>query len=239
MRLAAGLALLLAPALAGCENNLERSADLARLARNRPPAQRGLSIRHASTEVKVTGTTVLRGAEGAAVVVSLRNTSAHALRDVPIAITVRDAHGKTLFQNNAPGLEAALTSLTWLPAHGEAQWIDDQVPGSGAPASASAIAGAAPVASGPLPRVEVGGVHAEEGSAEGASAAGTAHNRSGVIQRGLVIYVLARRAGRIVAAGRAVLPEVAAGASVPFQAFLVGSPNGAKLEASAPPTTFG
>jgi hypothetical protein len=44
--------------------------------------------------------------------------------------------------------------------------------------------------------------------------------------------------GRIVAAGRAVLPEVAAGASVPFQAFLVGAATGARLEASAPPTTF-
>jgi hypothetical protein len=239
VRPAAGLALLLALILAGCENNLERSAEVARLARQRPPAQRGLSITRASADVKVTGTTVLRGAEGAAVVVSLRNTSARALRNVPIAITVSDAHGKILFQNNAPGLEAALTSLAWLPAHGEAQWIDDQVPGSGAPASASAIAGAAPNVSGSIPQVEVGGVHTEAGSAEGASAAGTAHNRSGVLQRELVVYVLARRAGRIVAAGRAVLPEVAAGASAPFQAFLVGSPAGARLQASAPPTTFG
>jgi len=36
-----------------------------------------------------------------------------------------------------------------------------------------------------------------------------------------------------------VLAEVAAGASVPFHAFLVGSPAGARLEASAPASTFG
>jgi hypothetical protein len=53
------------------------------------------------------------------------------------------------------------------------------------------------------------------------------------------VYGLARRGGRIVAAGRAVLPEVAANASAPFQAFLVGAPQGATLEASAPPTTLG
>jgi hypothetical protein len=41
------------------------------------------------------------------------------------------------------------------------------------------------------------------------------------------------------AAGRAVLPEVSAGASLPFQAFLQGNPSGARLEASAPATTFG
>jgi hypothetical protein len=43
----------------------------------------------------------------------------------------------------------------------------------------------------------------------------------------------------VVAAGRAVLASVGAGASLPFQVFLVGSPVGAKLVASAPPTTFG
>ena len=68
--------------------------------------------------------------------------------------------------------------------------------------------------------------------------AGTVRNRSTVTQQDLVVYAVARRGGKIVAAGRAVLPEVAAGASVPFQAFLVGEPSGARLEASAPPTTL-
>ena len=44
--------------------------------------------------------------------------------------------------------------------------------------------------------------------------------------------------GKIVAAGRAVLAEVKPGTSVPFQAFFVGDPKGAKLEASAPATTW-
>ena len=64
-------------------------------------------------------------------------------------------------------------------------------------------------------------------------------NRSNVTQQSLVVYVVARRAGRIVATGRAILPEVAPGAAVPFQAFLVGSSADAKLEASAPASTFG
>ena len=91
---------------------------------------------------------------------------------------------------------------------------------------------------GALPRIEVHGVHtSEEGGTTGA--AGTVRNGSSVTQQNLVVYVLARRAGQIVAAGRAVLPEVGAGASLPFQAFLQGDASGARLEASAPATTFG
>jgi hypothetical protein len=64
------------------------------------------------------------------------------------------------------------------------------------------------------------------------------HNRSSVAQQSLVVDVLARRGPAIVAAGRAVLPEVGAGGSSAFQAYLVGTPSGARLEASAPPTTL-
>jgi hypothetical protein len=233
-------ALLLALALTGCESNIERSADLAKLAHHRRALQQGLSIAHVSADVEVVATTVLRGTEAAAAVVQLRNRAPRALRDVPIAIAVKDAGGRTLYQNDTPGLEATLTSLASIAAHGEATWIDDQVQASSAPASASATVGEAPAASGPLPRIEVEGLHpGEESATGGRNVAGTVRNRSGVTQQSLVVYVLAKRGSEIVAAGRAQLAEVAAGASVPFQAFLVGSPSGGRLEASAPPTTLG
>jgi hypothetical protein len=228
---------LLALALAGCESNQERSAALAKHAHHLKPAQAGLSISRRSADVKVLGTTFITGSEGAAAVVVLRNISAHTLRDVPIAITVKGAGSRTLYENNGAGLEAALTSLASLPAHAQETWVDDQVPASSGPATVTALVGEAPGA-GSAPRIEVQGVHASEESGTGAGAAGTVRNRSKVTQRSLVVYGLAVRSGRIVAAGRAVLPEVAAGASVPFQAFLVGAPTGARLEASAPPTTF-
>ncbi|HWY89530.1 MAG TPA: hypothetical protein VNY31_02560 [Solirubrobacteraceae bacterium] len=224
--------------LSGCETTAEKSARLERTAHHNRPVERGLTIAKRSADVHVLSAMIVHAGEGNAAVVTLRNNSGHTLKGVPIAITVKDARGGTLFQNNAPGLEAALTSLASLPAHGEATWIDDQVQASGAPARVSAIAGEAPTASGSVPRIEVQSVHlSEEGG--GTGAAGTVRNRSKVTQQNLVVYVLARRTGRIVAAGRAVLPEVAAGASLPFQAFFVGSPNGGNLEASAPATTLG
>ncbi len=231
-------AAVLATALSACETTAEKSAKLERAAHHTRLAEKGLTIAKASSEVRVLSATVVHGHEGNAAVIQLQSTSAQALRAVPIAITVKDAHGTTLFQNNTAGLEPALTSLGSLPAHGRAVWIDDQILASGTPASVSATVGEAPSVSGAVPRIEVRGVHtSEEGGTQGA--AGTVRNGSSVTQQNLVVYVLARRAGRVVAAGRAVLPEVAAGASLPFQAFLQGDPSGARLEASAPATTFG
>jgi len=230
-------AIAFAGLLSGCESTQEKSARLERTAHHTHLAERGLSIVKQSVDVRVLGAVLVHDAEGAAAVVTLRNVSARALKDVPIAITVEDAHGSTVFQNNAPGLEAALTSLGSLPAHGVATWVDDQVPASGAPASVSAIVGESPVVSGPVPQIEVAGVHTAEESGS-ATAAGTVRNRSSVAQQSLVVYVLARRAGSVVAAGRAILPEVPAGAAAPFQAFLVGAPHGASLQADAPARTL-
>lgn len=238
MRLTVAVALLALLALSGCETTAEKSAKLEKAAHHTRLAEKGLTITKSSSDVRVLSATIVHGHEGNAAVVVLHNTSAHALRAVPIAITVKDAHGTVLFQNNTAGLEPALTSLGSLPAHGQAIWIDDQILASGTPAIVSAIVGEAPSVSGAMPRLEVQGVHSsEEGGTQGA--AGTVHNGSSVTQQNLVVYVLARRGNQVVAAGRAVLPEVGAGASLPFQAFLQGDPSGARLEASAPATTFG
>ena len=228
----------LAASLSACATTAEKSARLEKAAHHTRLAEKGLTIGRQSPDVRVLSATIVHGREGNATVITLSNTSARALRAVPIAITVKDAHGTTLFQNNTAGLEPALTSLGSLAGHGQATWIDDQILTSGTPASVSATVGVSPSVNGALPRIEVQGVHASaEGGTEGA--AGTVHNESSVSQQNLVVYVLARRGGHVVAAGRAVLPEVGAGASLPFQAFLQGDPSGARLEASAPATTFG
>jgi hypothetical protein len=234
--------LAVALALGGCESSQEKSVQLekqAKLARAKNPAQagEGLSIAHASHAVQVVATQALHTSEGTAVVVTLRNVSSHALRDVPIAITVKGAAGSTLYQNNATGLEAALTAVPLLAAGQQFMWIDDQVQAAEAPASVSALVGEAQQAPTPVPQIVLTGVHANEES--GASGvAGTVHNDSAVAQRELVVYGIARRGTRIVAAGRAVLSEVAAHGSSPFQVLFIGSASGAQVQASAPPSTF-
>jgi hypothetical protein len=240
--LRAAALVLAALALGGCETTAEKSARLERAAQRAGSgslSKTGLSITRESTDVKVLGATVVRSSEGAAAVVTLRNDSSRALHTIPIAITVAGAGGATLFRNDAPGLQAALVSVSSLPAHGELAWVDDQVPANGAPASVRASVGQAPGQTGALPQLAVVGLHAIEDPSNGAGAAASVHNGSPIAQRNLVVFVVARRAGRVVAAGRAVLPEVPARGSAPFQAFLIGDPRGAALQASAPATTLG
>ncbi len=231
-------ALALTPvALSGCETTAEESAKLQRSAKHVAVARTGLSIARASTQARVVGAAIVGGSEGKAVAVDVHNLSGHPLRSLPIAITVRGPSGSIVFRNNAPGLEAGLTTLALLPGHGEGVWVDDQIPAAGSPTSASAELGEAPRASGALPQISVSDLHASDEPSSPTT--GTVHNRSAIAQSKLIVYVIATRDRKIVAAGRAIVPELGAGASAAFQVFLLGSPSGAQLQASAPPTTLG
>jgi hypothetical protein len=229
-------------AITGCESNQERSAKLEKAAKQREGeaaqrrqlAQRALTITHESNKVKVTATAIVRGSEAAAAVITLRNVSGTALRDIPIQITVRDAQGASVYTNAIPGLSPTLLSAALLPAHGVITWIDDQVQATGTPVSVSAKIGEGTPVTGAIPKLSVEGAHLSETQAEG-----NLLNHSSVSQQELVIYGVARRGGKIVAAGRALLPVDSAGTSSPFQLFFVGNPSGAQLEITAPATTAG
>ena len=233
------MALLAALALSGCETTAEKSAKLEQAAKGATlAAQHGLSIAHPSKLVHVLGVSVVHGGEGAAAVITLHNSSAHALSDVPIAVSVKDGHGGTIYTNATPGLAKTLTSLALLPAHSDGVWIDDQIPSSAA-RSATATVGEGTVASGALPQLAVQEAALGNDPSGSATAEGTITNRSKTSQSELVIYVLARKDGQLIAAGRAVLASLEPGAATPFQAFLVGAAKDAQLQVSAPPTKLG
>ena len=64
-------------------------------------------------------------------------------------------------------------------------------------------------------------------------------NRSKVLQRDIVVFAVARRGKRVVAAGRAAVERLKPGARATFQVFFIGDPRGARLTLAAPPTSFG
>jgi hypothetical protein len=225
---------LVAVALAGCESTQEKSARLRSQAKHLRLVSSGLEITRASTQVALLGTLAVTGSEGAAVAVTLRNRTARVLHDVPIEVTVSDAGGRVLYQNNAAGLEAALTSVPSLAPHQTLTWVDDQASATGA-ARATARAGEAPSSGGALPALSISNVQRTEDPSSGEGASATLANRSTAALRNLVVYAIARRTGRIVAAGRAVVPEVAAGASAPVQVFFIGDAKGARVELEPDP----
>jgi hypothetical protein len=238
---------LVALALTACESSQEENAKLEKIAKreaaearlHHTPGQRGLAITRPSTKVRVIGTAVLHSSEGTAAVVTLHNLSAATLIDVPIEIAVENARGAAIYTNDTPGLATALVSVALLRAHGDTTWIDDQVQAAGVPASVSARIGEGEQVTGAVPRLSVEAAHLVEDSTSGIEAEGRLVNSSAVSQRELVVYATARRAGKIVAAGRAQIPQAEAGTSTSFQVFFIGNPKGAQLEVSAPPSTFG
>lgn len=244
----AALALIAALALTGCETTAEKSAKLERAAKQRQaseiatngPAKRGLSITKQSRSVKVLAAAVLHSPEGTAVVLTLHNNSTKSLSDVPIAITVYDAHGASLYSNSEPGLSAALVSVPLLRAHATTVWIDDQISTAATPASVRAKVGEGTTAATAIPVPAVVGAHLSEAAAGSGTVEGSVVNHSPIAQREVVVNALARRGGTIVAAGRALLPQVAdAGNPTHFQLYLIGDPRGARLAFSASPTVSG
>ncbi|HEX5853432.1 MAG TPA: hypothetical protein VFY36_10090 [Solirubrobacteraceae bacterium] len=232
---------LLALTLAGCETTAQKSARLERAAKQQAktaaqnaPAWHGVPTDRQSTRVRVLTTSVLHSSEGDAVVLALRNVSATSLRDVPVEITVSDAKGARLYTNNVPGLATALVSAPLLRAHSTTVWIDDQIDAAGAPASVSAKIGEGAPTRATIPTLSVERAHLSDDG--GGAVEGAVVNHSAAVQREVVLNALARRNGKIVAAGRALVAQAAGGgAPTHFQLYLIGDPAGARLELSASP----
>lgn len=240
---AAALTLLpLAAATAGCESTRAKAEKFTQEG-DRAFAARGLRVGAANRDVQLLERVVVSDANGAAAVVVLRNRGGRALADVPIALAVKDARGTVLWRNDAPGLEPGLTHAALLAPGETVTWVNDQIilAGGGRPAELGAKAGAGEPAPPTATRlaIEVEGARLEGDPASGVTAVARAVNRSDVVQRDLVIAAVARRGGKLVAAGRAIVPVLKANGRETFQVFFVGDPRGAQLSFDAQPSTLG
>lgn len=231
-------ATLVLPALAlgGCTSTQDKADELAASGKQAFEGK-GVRVTRENPDVDVVGSTVLTDANGSAAVVVVRNTSTRLLTGLPVAIDVR-AGGTSVFRNDATGLEPSLTTLTALGPKATSVWVNDQVTATAEPdavtAKVGAARGAAPSA---LPKLTVQDPRLED-SGTGPQAVGFVRNASKVEQRELVLYGVARKGERIVAAGRAQVRRVRAGARASFRMFFIGDPRGADLQIDVPPTSL-
>jgi len=241
MLVLAGLAALSLGALSGCESTQSRSAELEERGAKTLLADSGLEIDKQSTEVTVGGSELLSDANGSAVVVTLRNRSQQDLTDVPILIDVLDTKGKSVYRNDIPGIEPALAAVPFIPAGSAVEWVNDQVLASGKPKRVLIKVGAdASSYNGEIPQVEVSDPRLDGDPVSGIEATGDVVNRSGEDQGRLLLYVVARKGGEVVAAGRGAIEHLKAGTKpVHYDVFFIGNPSGAELELSAFPTLPG
>jgi hypothetical protein len=242
VRIAALAVLALVPVLllSACESSQEKSARLQKTGAKALKAQKGLSITHRASGVKVAERVVLHDANGAAVALVLQNSGSAPLFNVPIGIDVLGRGGRSVFKNNTPGLDKSLTSLAVLQGHGSSVWVNDQVVAASTPKQVRAEVGAPKAAHAPasLPDITLTGVRVQDDPASGLEAVGKARLRSGPPQNDLVVYCVGRRGARIVAAGRSIIPRLTARKAVRFHVFFIGDPKHTKLAVSAPPTVL-
>lgn len=214
----------------GCESTQDKSAKIA--AELGPVKQeKGLKIGKESVDVKVVETTLLSDEVGTAVAVELRNTGGKDLIDVPIAIDVLDAKGRSVYTNTIPGIEPALAAMPFLGAGEEAVWVNDQVLATGKPSRVEVRVGASDASfSGEQPELSVSAPKLEGDPYTGVAAAGNVVNESGEDLVRLLLYGVAREGGRIVAAGRgAIEPLKADGKKAPYNIYFIGDPRGAEV----------
>ena len=225
-------------ALASCSSTKDKAAEFTDEGSKAFEAK-GLAVGKTNASVKVEDTQVIRDASGTAAVVVLRSRAATALADVPIALDVADRSGTSIWKNDIAGLQTSLVSVPVLAPGAKTTWINDQVlPVTGTAAAVKARVGAAEPAPPQLPEIVVGEPQLEGDPVDGVAARGELSNDSKVEQKDLVVYGLARKGGKVVAAGRAIIPRVRAGAKARYAIFFIGDPRGATLEVSAPPTTL-
>ncbi len=237
-RLAVVTVVVCALGLSACRSTQELSAERSKGAKALLK-RKGLTVGRENPDVAIGQTAVLQDANGSVAVVQLRNTGGAAQVDLPVSITVSDAGGKRLYRNDIAGLDPSLVSVAVLDRGAEAFWVNNQVVVVGKPKKVQARVGKAKGrAPRKLPRIEVTRVRLDRDS-DGVYARGVVRNRSRVEQKRLTISCVARRGGRIVAAGRAVVERLRADAKpISFTVFFIGNPNGARLSISAPPTVL-
>jgi hypothetical protein len=233
----------LALIFSGCESTESESAKLGREGAKLIAGAGTVGLGGSNRAVHVGQVALVQGSGRTAAVVRLTNTGAAEQADVPVLIDVRSPKGASLYRNDVQGLEPSLQQMPLLRAHASAWWVDDQVLASGKLGSVKVRVGdakgvpARAGAAGSSAAVQVSATSLGNDVA-GPYLAGEVVNHTGVTQHNMPIFAVALRGGRVVAGGRALVPNLPVSAAKPtgFRIYLVGSPAGAHFELTSVPT---
>lgn len=224
----------------GCESTQSKSAKLEAEGAGLAKVEK-VELGGTNQSVEVLDQTMITDQYGTAVILKVKNDSAQGQADVPVALNVKDAKGKSVYRNNVEGLEAGLLGIG-LIAPGETRyWVNDQVLASGTPASVVAKV-TTPEGKYPakVPELTLSAPDLQNDPVSGMFVTGTVTNKSSVDQIDLLLTAVATKGGKVVAAGRGVIPKLKAGGKPePYRIYFIGDPKGAEIDVQAPPTTFG
>jgi hypothetical protein len=221
-----------------CKSTEQESAKIGREAKQPASSPGALKLGAVNRGVRVSDVTLLSSAGRTAVAVRLTGTSSRPQANVPVLVNVTGSGGRSLYSNEAGGLEPSLQRMTVLRPHQSEWWVDDQVLTSQSASGVRVRVGTGSqlrsVAS--APTVDTVGVHL--GQQGGVSVlSGNIVNRTAKAATKVPVFAVALRGGHVVAAGRAIVSALPghSGSSEPFQIFLVGNPAGASIQLTAVP----
>jgi hypothetical protein len=229
-----------AVAVSACQSSQAKNRTLEKQGATILKEEEGVTVKETSTIVKVLDTAVLSDANGAAVVVTLKNDSQQALRDVPISINVKDAKGESVFKNDDPGLDPPLVHVPQIMPGQTVDWVNDQILATGTPKKVDVKVGVSQETLPPNPpQVEATPPKLKNDPVSGLQVEGDVTNDSGIPQTDLTLFAVARKGDQIVAAGRGGIDNIPAdGGERPYHIYFIGDPKGAQVTVTAPPSTF-
>jgi hypothetical protein len=221
--------------LTGCDSTQQQAAR-ARLKAARFIDSATLTVvRRRNPDVRVLAVKLVRGSEGSAVTVRLRNAAAHPWHDLPISVGILGGHRSYL--NAAPNTYYFKTHLASIAARGSVTWVfttNRKLPARAKPfALIGARASVPATLAHRLPRIDV--TMASSGTRR---LLVKVTNASEVPQYQLQIYALGLDRGRYVAAGGATLAHLGTETSEIVAVPLVGAQRPTSVELEALPTTF-
>jgi hypothetical protein len=228
----ATLAALLPVAFAasGCQTTQQQNDRLELRATRELASRKPVAVDKPSPDVKVTGTSVVSGKDGSAIVVALQNNGTKAASDLPIEV---GAGGRVLnggkelpyFQTHAPALAPGERG-TWV--------FTTKEKAGGDPFAKVGAAPSPPVSSADgLPELA-----ATASAQQGGSVTVDVANKSDIPQYDLQVYAVAKDAHGYLAAGAATLEHLGSGSDHSVALHLTGDPKNAPVQLFTSPTYF-
>jgi hypothetical protein len=234
--IAAAVVALAVVGLVACESTQDKSAEI-EAGSGELLEQEGFEVTEESGTVEVLSSTVLTDQYGTAVAVELRNNSNETLTNVPVALDVKDAQGKSVYTNEIEGLDQTLTSVPVIEAGEETVWVNDEILANGEPKSVHVTVGESTEEPPPeVPPVEVSEPQVRTDPVSGVEATGTVTNESGEDLQFVYLYGVAKEGDQIVAAGRGLIDRLRTEAKPSYHVFFIGDPEGAEVTVGPAPT---
>jgi hypothetical protein len=229
----------LAVAVSGCVSTQQKArwneiANARILASQNPTV-----VKHAASDVRVTGVSIVRDGKRFAIAVRLRNATAHPLNDLPISIGTVSRHGSRTYFNRGPNIDYFKNHVAVIPASATVTWVFTGRRRQRPTGRVFALAG-----SPTSPPVTIARTIPAVSAAIAAQAAGsrplrvTVTNRSSIPQVSLQVYAVAPDGRHYSAAGSATVASLAAGKSATVKLGLIGRGPDPNVQVQALPTLF-